>query len=200
MEFLKSLSTLTVSETQNYNQKILINECIDFLTHVQNPYIDNVTLGLSGEEFNTIAMPANGFNFLELFSNQISSKKLIIYDTNKNSLNRLKSIYLNRLKSVYHLGKNDHPAELENQILAFRNADVEFVLTDIIESPQELATMLNFPALVHISNIFCSDFNNAVCGTTKTAHALKQFVSLLPSETIVVGKDAYGRPLNKKFN
>jgi hypothetical protein len=234
-EFLESLKTLTISGIMNSNQKNLINQCKIVSDQIWLLNSENMDLELAGNKFDTIALPAAGFKFLDVIRSDLlnNNGKLIIYDFNEKSINWIKYLYENSDNTIENLIKvYEHRNTFKfsgNKVFSnndlftkefvdsfsitmnffggrdkflefmekFRKLNVEFIHVNIIESHETLIRSLNGKSLINISNIFCTDFSNAFWGMKKTTEFLKNFISILPKGTTLIGQDSYCRIINR---
>jgi hypothetical protein len=75
----------------------------------------------------------------------------------------------------------------------FRNSNVSFVQTDLYFNPYNLITKLDIKkSLVHISNIFATDYMIANIGLEQSYQYLTNFVNILHPNTRVVGHTPKG--------
>lgn len=72
----------------------------------------------------------------------------------------------------------------------FRSSNVEFVLSDLYNTPQQLTTHFNGKTLFNISNIFCTDVGNAYYGMAETKRRYQQLLDSIQVDCTVVGHDA----------
>jgi hypothetical protein len=110
--FFKGLTTLEIDPKANTNQRNLINQCKSIKDQIWLLNSENMDLELMGEKFDTIALPAAGFKFLDpLFRGNVNENgQLLIYDFNPLSIEWIKYIY-------------DNKEPIEDLIKAFPNKD-----------------------------------------------------------------------------
>ena len=76
----------------------------------------------------------------------------------------------------------------------FRNTEVEFIQTDLINDYLNLVNAIgDSKALLHISNIFATDFLVALIGMSGLETALNNFINILHPNTRVIGQHPKGR-------
>jgi len=104
-EFLESIKTLTVAGITNPNQKNLISQCKSIANQIWLLNSENMDLELTGENFDTVALPAAGFKFLDVIKSGLLEEngKIVIYDFNEKSVNWIKYIYNNPSLSIEDL-------------------------------------------------------------------------------------------------
>jgi hypothetical protein len=94
-DFLKALKTLSISASANFNQKNIISQIKNIGSQIWVLNSENMDLELNGETFDTIALPAAGFKFLDVFYKKslTNNGKLILFDYNEKSIAWLKYVY-----------------------------------------------------------------------------------------------------------
>lgn len=103
-EFLTALKTLSISSTANFNQKNIISQLRKTGSQIWVLNSENMDLDLDGETFDSIALPAAGFKFLDVFNkNSLNDDgKLILFDYNEKSIKWLEYVY-NETRNVEEL-------------------------------------------------------------------------------------------------
>lgn len=100
--FLNSLKTLTNCGITNPNQIRLLEQCMYGSRQIWILNSEHMRLLPDAKTFDTVALPAAGFKFLDVFKNRLLDKhsscrnapgKLIIYDFNQYSLDWLDHLY-----------------------------------------------------------------------------------------------------------
>ncbi len=87
--------------------------------------------------------------------------------------------------------------KFEGLLELFRNTRVEFLQVDLLKDPNSLTERFQGNTVVNISNIFCTDFSNAVIGMKATTVMLKTFLNSIKTQTLILGQDSYCRPMRK---
>lgn len=106
-EFLESLKTLTISGIVNSNQKNLISQCNMVSNQIWLLNSESMNLEANGNKFDTIALPAAGFKFLDAYHSGLLNEnaKLIIYDFNQKSVDWIRYIYESKSIEIQDLIK-----------------------------------------------------------------------------------------------
>jgi hypothetical protein len=109
-----------------------------------------------------------------------------IIDKNKIDNNFLSSF---QITVDYYGGQ----AKFLQYLAEFRSSNVTFVQTDLYNNPYNLITRLDIKkSLVHISNIFATDYMIASIGLEQSYRYLTRFLNILHSNTRVVGHTPKG--------
>ena len=82
----------------------------------------------------------------------------------------------------------------------FRKARVEFVQVNLFDNPQPLVDTFEGNTVVNLSNIYCTDFTNAYFGMSNANKKLKDLIAMINNPCLVLGQDAYCRPMKKRIN
>jgi hypothetical protein len=220
----------------NPNQRKLINEVIGVANQIWVLNSEDMNIESKGKQYETVALPASGFKYLDIFkSNALAPNgKIIIYDYNQKSLDWIKAIYDARTFDIKQIvlafpdnselkwfGINNPPILTNNGNLTanfirdfkltqdffgpqfnrylseFRNTHVEFIKTDLIFSPANLIDAIgDLTTLLHISNIFATDFLNASIGLEEMQKLFSSFESSLNKNTRIVGLTPYNKMLS----
>lgn len=72
----------------------------------------------------------------------------------------------------------------------FREGDVDFILSDLYNTPKQLTTHFVGKTLFNISNIFCTDVGNAYYGMRETKLRYQQLLDSITVDCTIVGHDA----------
>ena len=80
--------------------------------------------------------------------------------------------------------------DFKKYLRQFRNDQVEFVLSDLYNTPGELTNRFNHKTLFNISNIFCTDVGNAYYGMGETRRRYDQLLNNITTDCTIVGHDA----------
>jgi hypothetical protein len=109
-----------------------------------------------------------------------------IIDKNKIDNNFLSSF---QITVDYYGGQ----AKFLQYLAEFRSSNVTFVQTDLYNNPYNLITRLDIKkSLVHISNIFATDYMIASIGLEQSYQYLTRFLNILHPNTRVVGHTPKG--------
>mgnify|MGYP003654746512 CR=1 FL=1 len=201
----------------NFNQKQflqLIEQGVQdqiWLLNSEDMYLQN-----EGKQYDTVALPASGFKFLDSFhSNAIKiDGTLILYDFNPLALQWMEHIYNSDKLSIPDLlldykgsckhfkwfGNNRQYVDAQvlindptfrqglkatNQyfdnniamrLQQFRQWKVKFIQVDLIKKPKDLLEHIQGDGLLHISNIFSTDWLVASEGLSKAQHYFNSFL------------------------
>jgi hypothetical protein len=235
-EFLQSLSTLTNCGVTNRNQQTLIKQ----LGNVKDQIwlLNSEDMSLPQNKYDTIALPASGFKFLEVFNKDLlkPSGELIIYDYNPKSLEWIKFLhaseqsvmilvqefehrrnfkilggevfstdgkltkyYLDSLWDTMKYFGDDHEATFIRLLKRFKEYSVKFVEANLLDSPNALTDNFRGNTLLNISNIFCTDFSNAVWGMGETDIRFNKMIAALPTSTHIVGHDPQCQAIDRVY-
>lgn len=230
---LDSLATIKDQGLTNPNQRNLIAQLNAIKDQIW--LLNSEDMSLPHNQYDTIALTASGFKFLEVFNKQLLAQngQLIIYDFNPLSIQWVKLLHestatpLELIESYEHrknfkiLGQVFNDRQLTGDFYdsynatvnyfgghhqfmllleQFRNLPVKFLHADIISEPSKLTNQFNGHTLINVSNIFCTDFSNAVWGTAKTQELWDNFIATLTTTTHIVGHDAQCQYISKTFN
>ena len=235
-EFLQSLSTLTNCGVTNRNQQTLITQLGNVGKQIW--LLNSEDMSLPRNKYDTIALPASGFKFLEVFNKNLLTDggQLIIYDYNPMSLEWIKLVHsygksvMTAIEEFEHRknfkilggevfttdGKptkyffdslcdtvkyfgNDHCATFLKLLKQFSEHSVKFVEANLLESPETLTGHFRGDALFNVSNIFCTDYSNAVWGMAETARRFQRMIDSLPTTTHIVGHDAHCQAIDRVY-
>lgn len=121
-------------------------------------------------------------------------KNLIWFGHNNPSIitkNKIDENFLSSFQNtVDYYGGQDKFLEY---LTMFRNSNVSFVQTDLFNNPYDLISKLDIKkSLLHISNIFATDFMIASIGLEKSYKYLTKLLELLHTNTRVVGHTPKG--------
>lgn len=106
--FLSSLSTWEIEKDANVNQRMLINGLKSISEQIWVLNTELLDIEIWNEKFKTMAFPAAGFKFLDVFMKDIlhDNGKIIIYDFNQKSLDWIKTIYESQSIDIESLFKD----------------------------------------------------------------------------------------------
>lgn len=226
--FLRALTTLVISEDANLNQKDLINQLVHTSNQIWLLNSEYMDLDFLGDKFETLALPAAGFKFLDVFrTNSLLNGKIIFYDYNYKSLEWIQHLYesnsLDILSLIINFKDREHFKLLGNEVFDkngfftkgfiesyrktinyfggtsffkqhiqhFRKTPVEFIRIDLLKEPELLIRKLQGRSAINISNIFCTDFTNVTMGMNGANESYKNFLSLLPKDSLLLGHDPF---------
>ena len=206
------------TDITNYNQKQflqLIEQGVQDQIWLLNS--EDMNLNNQGKQYDTVALPASGFKFLDTFHNNAIKVDgtLILYDFNPLALHWIEHIYNSDKLSIPDLlldykGSCKHfkwfgnsrqyvdPQVLINdptfrqgleatnqyfdnniamRLQQFRQWKVKFIQVDLIKKPKDLLEHIQGDGLLHISNIFSTDWLVASEGLSKAQHYFNSFLS-----------------------
>lgn len=197
----------------NFNQK----RFLEFITHGVQDQIwlynsEEMTIDHNNEKYDIVALPASGFKYLDVFKSNILNEggKLIIYDFNPKALQWIKTIHQSReinieaLASKFEHRKHfkqvrgygfartlDHFEDLDKfktHLNSFREMDVIFIECDLVKQPEPLLDLVeNDKSLLHISNIFSTDWLIATHGLKYARQRLRYLLELIPKNVQLSG-------------
>ena len=88
-------------------------------------------------------------------------------------------------KTVEYFGGNESFLDYLEQ---FRSTPVEFIKTDLLNGYNNLITALGSgDSMLHISNIFATDYLNAAIGLTEMEESFKNLKSAVNNRTRIIG-------------
>ena len=99
--------------------------------------------------------------------------------------------------TVEHFGGNGKFLEYLKQ---FRNTRVEFVQVNLFDNPKPFVDTFEGKTVVNLSNIYCTDFTNAYFGMSNANKKLKDLIAMINNPCLILGQDAYCRPMKKRIN
>lgn len=224
----------------NFNQRRIISELVNGVgDQIWSINSENMHIQNAGKQYETIALPASGFKYLDIFKSNalLPQGKIIIYDYNPKSIEWIKHIHSSTSNNIIDLIKTfnyrknliwfgyDNPSitsprhisDINNRDVSknflesfnktvdffdgkfydylneFRNTEVEFIQTDLIYNYFNLINAIgDNRALLHVSNIFATDFLVALLGLDGLENALDRFTKILHPNTRVVGQHPKG--------
>jgi hypothetical protein len=168
---------------------------------------EEMTIDHNNEKYDIVALPASGFKYLDVFKSNILNEggKLIIYDFNPKALQWIKIIHQSRelpedieilaskfehrmhfkqvrghgfLKTLDYFEDLD---EFEAHLNSFRKMDVIFIECDLVKQPEPLLDLIeNDKSLLHISNIFSTDWLIATHGLEYAKQRLRHLLESTP--------------------
>lgn len=90
--------------------------------------------------------------------------------------------------------------KFKQRLNEFRKLKVEFIRVNLFEDGSVLTNSLVGNSMINLSNIFCTDFSNAFFGMSQSNAKLKELISFIKTSCLVLGQDAYCRPIKKRIN
>ncbi len=217
----------------NFNQKQflqLIHHGVQdqiWLLNSEDMYLHN-----EGKQYDTIALPASGFKFLDCFHNNGLKQDgtLILYDFNNLSLDWMRYIHNSKHITIQDLllsytgdvsnfkwFGNSRKFDNSNNIVSdrtftqgvksteeyfnnnlgeylqqFRKSNVRFIDVDLIQQPQDLLSEVQGDGLIHISNIFSTDWLIASQGLIKAQQYFDSFLSVVEPSIRITGHSPSG--------
>lgn len=221
----------------NYNQQQFLNLVINGVgDQIWALNSEHMNIRNNNEQFETVALPASGFKFLDIIkSRALKNNGLILfYDFNQKSLDWITHIYQSDSLDIKHLIQSfpykhnliwrgiNNPPIIQNDVLAssflesleatenyfgghdkfveyiiqFRKLNVKFLKVDLINNPYDLITEIgDKKTLLHISNIFSTDYINAVVGLKTSNILFEKFKRTLHQNTKLVGHSPRGETI-----
>ena len=196
----------------NFNQKNFLN----FLVHGVQDQIwlyNSEEMALEhNKKYDAIALPASGFKYLDIFKSDMLNKngKIIIYDFNPKAIQWIKTIHQSRETNIdsiaskfehqknfkqikgYGLNKTiEYFEDLDKfkmYLNKFREMDIIFIECDIVKKPEPLLDLIkDGESLLHISNIFSTDWLIATYGLEYAQERLRYLLETTPRDVQLTG-------------
>jgi hypothetical protein len=166
----------------------------------------------NNEKYDIVALPASGFKYLDVFKSNILNEggKLIIYDFNPKALQWIKTIHRSHETDVEVLtNRFEHKRDFQQvrgygfartldyfedldkfktHLNSFREMDVIFIECDLVKQPEPLLDLIeNDKSLLHISNIFSTDWLIATHGLKYARQRLRYLLEFTPRNVRLSG-------------
>lgn len=103
--FLNALQTWEIDKTANANQRMLINGLKKIAEQVWILNTELMDVEVWNEKFDTVAFPAAGFKFLDVFTKDMLNEngKIVIFDFNQISLDWIKYLHTSSSNDIEYL-------------------------------------------------------------------------------------------------
>ena len=196
----------------NFNQ----NKFLQFIRNGVQDQIwlynsEEISLNNKGQKYDTIALPASGFKYLDVFKSDMLSEdgKLIIYDFSGKALEWIKTIHQSQEYNIESIASKFPHQKMFKQVKGygyqktleyfedehkfnsylerFRKMDVVFAEVDLIQKPGPLIQELQGRAFIHISNIFSTDWLIANFGLKFAEEKIRSFYTNVGDNVTVSG-------------
>ena len=168
---------------------------------------EDMAIDHGNAKYDIVALPASGFKYLDVFKSNILNEggKLIVYDFNPKALQWIKIIHQSRelpedieiLASKFEhrmhfkqvrghgflkaLNYFEDLNKFKTHLNSFRKMDVTFIECDLVKQPEPLLDLIkNDKSLLHISNIFSTDWLIAAYGLKYAKQRLRYLLNLIP--------------------